>query len=229
MGWIGRLLHGADLPAAEPTIAPSLAPTEAVDVGDLRRRDAHALTDAEFAVILADDEAENRRYRRRSQPIQRSEYLTPEQEAKHVAVDDRGLPNLRLVKARGQLVLTVPEGWVSLRSRTLHRYDPWTFRLRGVSYHDEAVAAATLTPGNKLRLVREPGNEHDPNAIAVHPARGGQCLGYVNKQNAARIAKHLDAGADLVAIALNGSPKGQTGDPVTVLVTTPELLAHLLR
>ena len=61
------------------------------------------------------------------------------------------------------------------------------------------------------------------------PARGGACLGYVNKQNAARIAKRLDAGEDLVAITLSGSPRGQADDPVTVLITTPELLAHLRR
>jgi hypothetical protein len=229
MGWFRRFLHRTDDPPAQQAAAHTRASTAPIDADELRQRDAHTLTGAEFAAVLAADEAESLRYRRRSQPIQRGEYLTPEQEARHVAVDDRGLPNLRLVKARGQLVLTVPEGWVSFRSRTLHRHNVWTFRLRGVSHHDEAVAAATLTPGTKLRLVREPGNEHDPNAIAVFPAGGGQCLGYVNRQNAARIAKRLDAGDDLVAITLSGSSKGQAGEPVTVLITTIELLAHLRR
>jgi hypothetical protein len=44
-----------------------------------------------------------------------------------------------------------------------------------------------------LLLVREPLNEHDPNAIAVHIRQGH--IGYVAKEYAAEIAPFLDSGA----------------------------------
>jgi len=161
--------------------------------------------------------------------IRRSEYLSPEDEERFVTVDDRGLPNIRLQRERSQLVLKVPQGLVNFRSRKLSRLGIYTFRVRGVSYHHEAVKAASLSPGSKVRLVREPDNEFDPNAIAIHPNRGRSPIGYVNKQNAARLAKRLDAGEALVAITLSGSPAGADDQPVTVLVASPTSLAHLRR
>jgi hypothetical protein len=98
-----------------------------------------------------------------------------------------------------------------------------------VSYHERAVRQAALSPGTTLRLVREPDNKFDPNAIAVRTAVGAESLGYVNKQNAARLARRLDIGESLVAITLSGSPRGSDAAPLTVLVTAPEILAHLRR
>ena len=37
----------------------------------------------------------------------------------------------------------------------------------GVSFRPEAVADASFDPGRRLALVREPENEHDPNAVAI--------------------------------------------------------------
>jgi hypothetical protein len=37
----------------------------------------------------------------------------------------------------------------------------------GVSFRPEAVADASFDPGRPLALVREPDNEHDPNAVAI--------------------------------------------------------------
>lgn len=213
--------------AAEPETASAAQPL--APVAELRKRDAHTWTDAEFEAVLAVEREDERRYARRSTAIRREEYLSPDLEAKYVTLDEAGMPNLRLVRHRGQLVLSVPGGLVSFRSRTLPALGIYTFRVRGVSYHEQAIEAASLSPGAKLRLVREPENEFDPNAIAVHPNCGRGPLGYVNKQNAARIARRPDAGEDLVAITLSGSPRGSLGDPVTVLITTPGTLAHLRR
>jgi hypothetical protein len=198
-------------------------------VAALRARDAHTLTDAEFKVVLAAEHDEERRHGRASVSIHRSEYLSPADEARHVVVGDDGLPNLRLVRERGQLVLMVPHGMVNPRSTALYRLGIYTFRARGASYHEDAVAAASLTPGTALRLVREPENEFDPNAIALYAVQGSAPIGYVNRLNAARIAKVLDASTNLVAITVSGGPKGSVGDPVGVLVTTPVLLEHLRR
>jgi hypothetical protein len=57
----------------------------------------------------------------------------------------------------------------------------------GVSFRPEAVADASFDPGQRLVLVPEPQNEHDPNAIAVWNA--GQTLqaGYVPREVAAEL------------------------------------------
>ena len=49
----------------------------------------------------------------------------------------------------------------------------------GVSYRPEALPDPSFDPGNRLLLVPEPANEHDPHAIAIwNPARTLQ-VGYV--------------------------------------------------
>lgn len=53
-----------------------------------------------------------------------------------------------------------------------------------------------LDPGEPLRLEREPGNPHDPNAIAVCSARGK--IGYVARDRAEFIAPLIDAGMALI-------------------------------
>lgn len=146
-----------------------------------------------------------------------------------MTIDGVGLPNLRLIRERGQLVLTVPQGMVNFRSRSLHRLGIYTFRVRGSSYYGPALRAAPLSPGSRVRLAREPQNEYDPNAVAIWPTRGPGPIGYVNRQNAARLSKLLDADESLEAITMSGSPAGKDEEPVTVLVARPGVVAHLLR
>lgn len=52
-------------------------------------------------------------------------------------------------------------------------------KLAGASYRAEALQDGAFAPGSPLALVREPENEHDPNAVAVFD--GGRRLqaGYV--------------------------------------------------
>ena len=69
-------------------------------------------------------------------------------------------------------------------------------------HHTEAVAAADAAPGRPLELRRDPANEHDPNAIAVHAAPGGAQLGWVPRELAAELAPELDAGRPLSAVVL---------------------------
>ena len=56
-------------------------------------------------------------------------------------------------------------------------------------------------PGSPLELRRDPENEHDPNAIAVH-AGGGAQVGWVPRELAAELAPELDAGEPWSAIVL---------------------------
>ena len=54
-------------------------------------------------------------------------------------------------------------------------------RIAGVAgaarHHGEALASDAAGPGSPLELRRDPGNPHDPNAIAVHA--GGEQVGWV--------------------------------------------------
>jgi len=58
----------------------------------------------------------------------------------------------------------------------------------GVSFCPDAVADASFDPGERLALVREPGNEHDPNAIGIWNEARTLQAGYVP----AEIAPELD-------------------------------------
>jgi hypothetical protein len=49
----------------------------------------------------------------------------------------------------------------------------------GVSYRPEALSDASFDPGNRLMLVAEPANEHDPNAVGIWNAERTLQVGYV--------------------------------------------------
>ncbi|HEX6652867.1 MAG TPA: HIRAN domain-containing protein [Thermoleophilaceae bacterium] len=68
-------------------------------------------------------------------------------------------------------------------------------------HHADAIAASeAVAPGSPLELRRDPGNEHDPNAIAVHA--GGEQVGWVPRELAAELAPRLDAGESWSAMVL---------------------------
>ena len=52
-------------------------------------------------------------------------------------------------------------------------------KLAGASYRAEALQDDAFAPGRRLALVREPDNEHDPNAVAVFDADRRVQVGYV--------------------------------------------------
>jgi hypothetical protein len=52
-------------------------------------------------------------------------------------------------------------------------------KLAGASYRAEALQDDAFAPGRRLALVREPDNEHDPNAVAVFDAARSLQVGYV--------------------------------------------------
>ncbi len=67
----------------------------------------------------------------------------------------------------------------------------------GVSYRADALQDDAFAPGNRLALVPEPDNEHDPNAIGVWDAEQTLQAGYVPAES----ARELDA-ADWQAVSL---------------------------
>ena len=79
-------------------------------------------------------------------------------------------------------------------------------RVAGVAgasqHHAEALAGEDVRPGRALELRRDPGNEHDVNAIAVYPAGGAEQVGWVPRELAAEVAAELDAGRAWTAVVL---------------------------
>ena len=69
-------------------------------------------------------------------------------------------------------------------------------RLAGSSYRADALQDDAFAPGQRLALVPEPENEHDPNAVGVWDANRRLQAGYVPADVAAEI------GGDEQAVAL---------------------------
>jgi HIRAN domain len=103
-------------------------------------------------------------------------------------------------------------------------------RVAGVAgasrHHGDALAAEEAAkPGDALDLRRDPDNEHDPNAIAVH-ARGGEQLGWVPREIAAEIAPDIDAGKPWSALVLREqrpSPRDPRSGLTMLLAPAAEL------
>ena len=104
-------------------------------------------------------------------------------------------------------------------------------RVAGVAgaslHHGEALAREEdARPGDPLDLRRDPANEHDPHAIAVHPAGGGEQLGWVPREIAAQIAPEIDAGKPWSALVLReqrASPRDPRTGLTMLLAPTGEL------
>ena len=97
-------------------------------------------------------------------------------------------------------------------------------------FHAAALASDALAPGSPLALRRDPGNEHDPNAIAVDSA-GGEQAGWVPRELAEELAPELDGGRPWSAVVLREqrpSPRdARTG--VTMLLAPADAIELRVR
>lgn len=82
-------------------------------------------------------------------------------------------------------------------------------------HHAEVLQGDAVEPGRPLTLRRDPGNPHDPNAIAVETA-DGERAGWVPRETAAEIAPELDAGKPWSAAVLR-EHRASPRDPRTSL------------
>lgn len=161
--------------------------------------------------------------------VARAEYMDSETEARALAPGASGMLDARLQRERDRLLVVTPLGWVNPRSRTAHRAGLHSFVVAGTSHHEAAAKAGRFTPGSPVRLVREPNNAFDVNAVAVYAETGRRLAGYVPKGQAKRLAALLDAGTDLVAVTVRGSSAGSDGLAPHVLVCDRRLYEHLTR
>jgi hypothetical protein len=102
-------------------------------------------------------------------------------------------------------------------------------RVSGVAgaaqHHVDVLAGDDVAPGRSLELRRDAGNPHDPNAIAVHAAGGGQ-VGWVPRTLAAELAPELDAGGPLSAVVLReqrASPRDPRTGLTMLLAAAPSI------
>ena len=166
----------------------------------------------------------------RPSPPEPSIYLSSDRWDELLVRDPSGLPTLYFQMHNGRLWLTEPSTGllVSVGNKHLRRMGIWSVNVRGLEYHKAAVRAGDFRPGSKVRLVREPDNAYDKNAVAVCAAPVGILIGYFNKGMAPGLAKLLDSGATVDAISVAGDGVGKTGS-VAVVAASPAVLQHLLR
>ncbi|MBS3957753.1 MAG: single-stranded-DNA-specific exonuclease RecJ [Clostridiales bacterium] len=73
--------------------------------------------------------------------------------------------------------------------------DAFHTKLVGVTFEGRQEVIGALKAGTPLRIVRQPDNPHDSNAIALHEPRGAQ-IGFFNRRLAAVLAPVIDAGVE---------------------------------
>ncbi|MBE0417199.1 MAG: DEAD/DEAH box helicase [Coriobacteriia bacterium] len=88
-----------------------------------------------------------------------------------------------------------------------------------MTFENRQDLVGRLTRGTPLRVVRQPDNPHDANAIALHEAHGGQ-VGFFNRRLAGALAPVIDAGVeyDVEVADVTGGEDGRSYG-VNVLVT----------
>lgn len=163
-------------------------------------------------------------------PIYSSAFLPPEHQLDLVTIFDDGNTNLKLALFNGQLVLEAPNGILPNKaSGQIYKLGVFTCSLRGGSHYEKALRAADTRPLRPAMLVREPGNQYDRNAVAIHAPNAG-LIGYVNKQNAARLAKHMDSGEEYSAMFTCGNAPGVgNGNPVALLIAPTNVMTTIMR
>lgn len=163
-------------------------------------------------------------------PIYSSAFLPPEHQLDLVTIFDDGNTNLKLALFNGQLVLEAPNGILPNKaSGQIYKLGVFTCSLRGGSHYEKALRAADTRPLRPAMLVREPGNQYDRNAVAIHAPNAG-LIGYVNKQNAARLAKHMDSGEEYSAMFTCGNAPGAgNGNPVALLIAPTNVMTTIMR
>lgn len=71
----------------------------------------------------------------------------------------------------------------------------------------------TLKVDDVLKLIRDPDNQYDPNAVGVHLMKESTRIGYIPKDTAITIAPLLDEGITVHAIVaeITGQASGNVG------------------
>jgi hypothetical protein len=88
-------------------------------------------------------------------------------------------------------------------------------RVSGVTFEGRQNALAVIRTSDPCRIVPEPENKYDVNALAVHVAHDGKVLhvGYIPRELAAEIAPYLEGESVMVEILeITGGFETRDGD-----------------
>ena len=94
--------------------------------------------------------------------------------------------------------------------------DSFHTKLVGVTFEGRQEVVAGLAPGAPLRVVRQPDNEYDPNAVALL-APDGEQVGFFNRRLVAVLAPVIDEGVDY-DVEVSDITGGETGTSLGVNV-----------
>ena len=172
-------------------------------------------------------EAEKRRAQAAGQTVKgfRAGYIATEEAKARLVAGPDGLPPLKLVGSTNGLDFSFPDGkLVDYNLLALRQFNIFAFRVVGMAYYEDPAKPFRFRNGQRVAARREPDNEHDANAVAITFGRPERKIGYVNKQRAKWVAELLDGGQKLEGLVI----QSKVSSP-RVLVTTPEMLAHLRR
>lgn len=164
--------------------------------------------------------------------MQESRYLHSSRWDELLVPAASGMPPLYLTNTGGELWLAEETTGllVNVGNRKLRKLGLWTVSLRGAAHYKAAVRAGELSPGSRVRLEREPHNEYDSNAVAVHALNTPGVLGHFNKGMAPALSKLMDGGEKLSATALTGDPAGKySAEPIKIVAASPTVMAHIRR
>jgi hypothetical protein len=103
------------------------------------------------------------------------------------------LPALLLTTVPVTLHGASPSAAAAIESMIVVRSSP----LAGFQFHAGDALFAQMQVGDRLALVREPDNPHDPNAVRVEWRQVK--LGYVPRRDNPQVARQIDLGAALEA------------------------------
>ena len=155
----------------------------------------------------------------------RAGYVPPAAAKSQLVAGPDGMPPLRLVSSSNGLDLALRDGeLIDYKILALRHFRIFAFRVVGMGFYEDPEKPFKFRNGQRVQAVREPDNQHDANAVAIHAGRPAKKIGYVNKQRAAWVAKLLDAGQPLDGIVIQSKASSPR-----VLLTTPEMLAYLQR
>jgi hypothetical protein len=208
MGFIDRLLGRR---RTEPDIPPALPPVRT----DLPRPRSHAAPDPADVV-----------------PDESGGWYVPQDSDDLLGPDgvpllhliphhDTGGESLRLCEDRTGLL-------VGPDDRRLPGAGIHVTQLRGQAYHQMGCRAGDFRPGAEVRLVRDPDDEFDPDAVAVYDDTGRHLAGYVSNQKARILSRLIDSGQPIEAVSMCGTGPGRSCDRVVVLAASPDVMRRLL-
>jgi single-stranded-DNA-specific exonuclease len=90
-------------------------------------------------------------------------------------------------------------------------------KVAGVTFDGRQQVIETVRPGDRLRLVREPTNAHDPHAVQV-TTQDGHALGYLRARLAGRLAPSIDAGVPYRASVAAVTGGGERSLGINILI-----------